>query len=72
MKLILLKPFFVFLVLDMNLLKEFSFQQAKGHYFSPIFVPLNGYVIMLHKQIRFGLLFSSENPTLNFSIYEGR
>jgi hypothetical protein len=56
----------------MNLLKEFSFQQAKGHYFSPIFVPLNGYVIMLHKQIRFGLLFSSENPTLNFSIYEGR
>jgi hypothetical protein len=56
----------------MNLLKEFSFQQAKGHYFSPIFVPLNGYVIMLHKKIRFGLLFSSENPTLKLSIHEGR
>jgi hypothetical protein len=56
----------------MNLLKEFSFQQAKGDYFPPIFEPLNGYVIMLHKQIKFGLLFSSENPTLKLSIYEGR
>jgi hypothetical protein len=59
-------------MLDMNLLKVFSFQQAEGHYFSPIFVPLNEYVIMLHKKIRFGLLFSSENPTLKLSIYEGR
>ncbi len=70
MKLILLKRFSVSLVLDMNLLKEFSFQQARGHCFSPIFVPLNGFVIMLYKQIRLGLLFSSE--TLKLSIYDGR